>query len=482
MSVSGRPVENLSGTPPEKLLELSRASPHSSIEDKHHTRGHAVCSASSSKMWSHCAPSARLQELFPNESSVYAERGTYVHELAEYKLKKAHKKRVKRPQSEEFDDEDAERNSDMYVETIIETEEAMKAAHGDVLMLVEEKLDFSSWVPDGFGSGDCLLIAPGEIHVFDYKNGYNFVPVCETDEEGITHPNSQLALYALGAMAAYDFLFDFQLITLHIVQPNAENIAEYTLSREELLEFGEWIRPLAKMAYEGVGEQVPGEHCRWCKAKPICEARKNEALALAQGEFIDLDAADAALEEQEESDATAAYNQDTDTVVFKQPMLVPKEEIERILPVLNRISDWIDSVFAYVSGEAMHGTRWKGYKLVQGRSKRVFTDIKAVETKALEAGYSDIYKKDLLTLTEFEKLMGKKEFAAVLGDLVVKPPGKLTLVPESDPREEVTVDGGPSEFDALEEPPDETQLNKGTKGAGSGALSEGSSDEELPFC
>ncbi|CAK7037527.1 MAG: hypothetical protein BACD_00174 [Bacteroides rodentium] len=482
MGVANTTKENLSGIPPEKGTAAVRASPPGSIEDKHHTRGHAVCSASSSKMWSHCTPSARLQELFPNESSVYAERGTFVHELGEYKLKRAHKKRVKRPQSEEFDDEEAERNSDLYVETIIETEEAMKIVHGEVLMLVEEKLDFSSWVPDGFGSGDCLLIAPGEIHVFDYKNGFNFVPVCETDDNGVTHPNSQLALYALGAVSAYDFLFDFQLITLHIIQPNAENIAEYTLSRAELMEFGEWIRPLAKMAYEGVGEQVPGEHCRWCRAKPVCEARKREALALAQGEFIDLDANTGVLDEQEESDATAAYCPDTDTVVFKQPMLVAKEEIERILPILNRISDWIDSVFAYVSGEAMHGTKWKGYKLVQGRSKRVFTDIKAVEKKVIEAGYSDIYKQELLTLTEFEKLMGKKNFASVLGELVVKPPGKLTLVPESDPRDEVNIDSGPTEFDTLEDPPPDTQLNKETKGTGTGALSEGSADEGLPFC
>ena len=449
---------------PPDMKEETRASPvrmaTGSLEDKHHTRSHAVCSASSSKMWINCTPSARLQELFPSETSEYAERGTFVHELCEYKLNKAHRKRVKRPQSEEYDDEAAERSSDLYCEIITEAEERMKAEHGEVVMLIEEKLDFSRWVPEGFGSGDCVLCAPKELHVFDYKNGYLFV---DADH------NSQMMLYALAVVDAYDFLFDFETVSMTIVQPNAENISMYTVSKQELLEWGEWLKPIAKMAFEGKGEQNPGEWCRWCRAKPVCEARKAEALALVREEFLDLDAGEAVLDssaadagngisggDAEETDATAPYRPDTDTAVFKQPMLVPKDEIERILPTLNRIQDWIESVFAYVASEAIqHGMKWKGYKVVEGRSKRQFTNLKAVVKAAQEAGYTDLYKQELISLSEFEKMMGKKTFNSVLGDLVVKPPGKLSLVPESDPREAVDMGEGPSEFDVLDDPGDD---------------------------
>ena len=487
-------------SPSELAGESVRASP-GTIEDKHHSRAHAVCSSSSSKMWINCPPSARLQELFPDETSEYAERGTYVHELCEYKLKRTHKKRVKRPQSEEYDDEAAESSSDLYVEIITEAEEAMKRDRGEVVMLIEEKLDFSEWVPDGFGSGDCLLCSPNELHVFDYKNGYVFV---DADH------NSQMMLYALGAFAAYDFIFNFQTISMTIVQPNAENISTYTVSRDELLAWGEWLKPIAKMAFEGKGELKAGDHCRWCKAKPRCPARQAEAMALVNEEFLDLDAGEAVLgeavpgddgqsvegsgsgdssrgtndgstsgekgnsgegietgdstqgideddaendaENDAETDVTAPYNPDTETPVFRQPMLVSNKEIERILPTLNRISDWIESVFAYVASEAIHhGVKWEGYKVVEGRSRRIFTDTKAVVKAAQEAGYTDLYKQELLSLTEFEKMMGKKTFNTVLGNLVAKPPGKLSLVPESDPREAVDLEGdGPSEFDVME--------------------------------
>lgn len=418
-----------------------------SIEDKHHTRAHAVCSASGSKMWSHCTPSARLQELFPESTSIYAERGTFVHEVCEAKLRRLHGESVDLPTSEEFDDIEAQRNSDLYVEIVTEEEERMKAEHGEVLLFLEESLDLTPWVPEGHGSCDAMLCASGELHIYDYKNGYQYV-----DANG----NSQMQLYALGALNAYDFIFDFQVIHMTIVQPNAENISTYTVTKQELLDFGDWIRPLAKMAFEGVGEQKPGDWCLWCKAKPVCEARKAEALALAQEEFIDIDADTAAHDDSnddiEETDATAPYTPDTSTAVFKQPGLVPKDEIERILPLLNRIRDWIESVFAYVSSEAiMHGVHWDGYKIVQGRSKRVFTDIKAVEKAAKDNGYTDIYKTEMISLTEMEKLMGKKNFASILTEngLVVKPPGKLTLVPEDDPREAVEIYGSLSEFDEI---------------------------------
>ena len=175
-----------------------------------------------------------------------------------------------------------------------------------------------------------------------------------------------------------------------------------------------------------------------------------EALALAREEFLDLDGG-ALADESEETDATAPYNADTSAPVFKSPGLVSFSELVKVLPTLNRISSWIESVFAFVSGEAInHGVPVEGYKVVEGRIKRIFTDTKAVIKAAESEGYTDIYKQELLTLTEFEKMMGKKKFAEILGQYVTKPPGKLALVPESDPRPAVDLSAAADEFEALE--------------------------------
>ena len=404
---------------------------------------HAVCSSSASKMWINCPPSARLQLKFPAETSSYAEEGTWVHSLCEYKVKRHLKKRVSRPQSEEYDSEEAERNSDLYLETIIGIEEAMRKEHGSVIVMVEERLDFSSVVPEGFGTGDCVLVSPGEIHICDYKNGRGvFV---DADH------NSQMMLYAIGAVNAYDLFFDIQTVSMTVIQPNLENISTFSCSKEELLAWGESIKPIAQLAFEGGGEQKCGDWCRFCRARPQCAARKREALALVQEEFLDLDAEQAALAET--TDATAPYSPNSDAPTFRQPGLVPREEIERILPTLNRIADWIDAVFAYVTSEAIHhGVTWKGYKVVEGRSKRQFSDPAAVVRTAQDEGYTDIYKRELLSLSEFEKMMGKKNFNRILGKFVVKPAGKLTLVPDSDPRPAVELNAEPGDdFDVLDE-------------------------------
>ena len=157
------------------------------------------------------------------------------------------------------------------------------------------------------------------------------------------------------------------------------------------------------------------------------------------------------LAESEETDATAAYSPDTTAPTFKSPALLSKSDIEAILPTLNRISSWIESVFAYVSSEAInHGVSWEGWKVVEGRSRRQFLDTKKVVDAAAKAGYTDVYKTELISLTEFEKLMGKKKFAQILGEYVVKPPGKLSLVPESDPRPAVDMDTAEDEFEVLD--------------------------------
>lgn len=410
---------------------------------------HALLSASSSKQWLHCPPSVRLQENFPNESSVYAAEGTYAHEVCEYKVRKYLKERVKRPQSEEYDTEEIEQITDVYAEFVITIIEEMKENGCEPLAFVEERVDYSHIAPSGFGTADMLIIVKDEqgrgiLHVCDFKTGAGvFV---DADH------NSQMMLYAIGALAAYGFLYDIEIVRMSIIQPRLDNISTFECSRQELEEWGESIKPIAKLAYEGKGKQHPGDWCRFCRAKPVCKACADEALALCREDFLDLDAG-AFDDTAEESDMTAPYEADTQTAVFKQPGLIPISELAEILPTLNRISSWIEAVFAFVSSEAInHGVPIPGYKVVEGRSKRVFTDTKAVVDTAVQNGYTDLYKQTLITLTEFEKMMGKKKFNELLGEYVAKPPGKLALVPESDPREPVDLTTPGQEFSAL---PDE---------------------------
>ncbi len=410
---------------------------------------HALLSASSSKQWLHCPPSVRLQENFPNESSVYAEEGTFAHEICEYKVRKYLHERVKRPQSEEFDTEEIEQITDVYAEFVISIIEQMRENGCEPLAFVEERVDYSHIAPSGFGTADMLIIGKdadgrGLLHVCDFKTGKGvFV---EADH------NSQMMLYALGGLAAYGFLYDIEIVRMSIIQPRLDNISTFECSRQELEDWGESIKPTALLAFEGKGEQHPGDWCRFCRAKPVCKACADEALALCREDFLDLDAG-AFDDTAEESDMTAPYEADTNTAVFKQPGLIPITELAEILPTLNRISSWIEAVFAFVSSEAInHGVPIPGYKVVEGRSKRIFTDTKAVVDTAVQNGYTDLYKQTLITLTEFEKMMGKKKFNELLGEYVAKPPGKLALVPESDPREPVDLTAPGEEFSAL---PDE---------------------------
>lgn len=436
---------------------------------------HALLSASSSKQWLNCPPSARLQEGFPNESSSYAEEGTFAHSVCEYKVKKYLHERVSRPQSDEWYTEEIDQITDVYAEFVITIIEQMKRNGCEPLVLVEERVNYSHIAPSGFGTADMLIVGKDEngkglLHICDFKAGQGVY--VEADH------NSQMMLYALGGLAAYGYIYEIETVRMTIIQPRLENISTFESTREELEAWGESIRETAKMAYEGKGEQKAGDWCRFCRAKPVCRACAEEALALAREEFLDLDAgafsdevishspiqlsdspassdgvgaADVTSDAVEETDATAPYNADRSAPVFQQPGLVPFSELVEIMPTLNRIASWIESVFAYVTSEAIqHGVPVKGYKVVEGRSKRIFTDTKAVVKTAMDNGYTDLYKQQLISLTEFEKMMGKKRFAELLSDYVVKPPGKLALVPESDPRPPVELDCAPDqEFSVL---------------------------------
>ena len=419
---------------------------------------HALLSASSSKQWLNCPPSARLQEQFPNESSVYAAEGTFAHEVCEYKVRKYLKERVKRPQSEEYYTEEIDQITDVYAEFVISIIEEMKRSGCEPLVMVEERVDYTHIAPSGFGTADMLIVGKDEngngvLHIADFKTGQGvFV---DADH------NSQMMLYALGGLAAYGYIYDIKIVRMSIIQPRLDNISTFECTREELENWGESIRKIAILAYEGKGEQRAGDWCRFCRAKPVCKACKDEALSLCREEFLDLDEGafneGAFSDESMQSDGIRASPADNSencescersengTVpVFKQPGLVPLTELAQILPALNRISSWIESVFAFVSSEAINnGMTIPGYKVVEGRSKRVFTDTKAVVDTAVANGYTDLYKQQLISLTEFEKMMGKKKFKELLGAYVTKPRGKLALVPEDDPREAVDLTATP---------------------------------------
>ncbi|MBR1437822.1 MAG: DUF2800 domain-containing protein [Synergistaceae bacterium] len=457
----------------------------------HTHRGHALLSASSSKQWLNCPPSARLQERFPNESSSYAQEGTFMHEVCEYKLRHDYfHEDVPKPKSEEWYTEEVEQVTDVYYEFVVSAIEDFKKSGQEPLVLIEAKLNYTHIAPSGFGTGDMVIVGKlpdgrAAIHVIDFKGGRGvFV---DADH------NTQMMLYALGALAAYGYIWDIELVRMTIVQPRLDNISTFECSRAELEAWGESIKPIARMAYEGKGEQKAGDWCKFCRAKPVCKALAEEALALCREEFVDLDAtsdgengengdcgeydknpgheeyqehqehqkaainteATGATEAETETDITAPYSPDRSIPVFKQPGLIALSELEEILPILNRISSWIEAVFAYVSSEAItHVVPIKGYKVIEGRSVRTFTDVKAVVKTATDNGYTNIYKQQLITLTEFEKLMGKKRFAELLGQYIIKPPGKLSLVPESDPRPAVEIEAKTppaQEFDVLPE-------------------------------
>ena len=395
---------------------------------EHSNRNHAVLAASSSKRWLNCPPSVRLEENFPNAPSSYAQEGTFMHELCEYKIRHNYlHEEVEKPVSTEFQSDEIEQTTDTYYEFVVSLIEEIKK-NCEPLILIEEKLNYSHIAPGGFGTGDLVLIgknssSQGVIHVVDFKGGRGvFVDA---------NHNSQMMLYALGALVAYDFIWDINIIKMSIVQPRMNNISTFECSRTELENWGNSIKSIAQLAYKGEGEQKTGDWCKFCRAKSLCKACSNEALALCKKDFLGL-------------------TQETEPPIFKKTGLLSLEKLSEILPILNRIRSWIDDVFSYVSAEAIdNGVHIKGYKVVRGKSNRVFTDIDTVIKIAQENGYSEIFKQQVITLTEFEKLMGKEKFNNLLGQFVTKPLGKLTLVPEDDPRPAITIDKIKDDFKSL---------------------------------
>ena len=374
---------------------------------------HAVLSASGAHRWLNCLPSARLELEFVNNESSAAAEGTAAHALCEHKLKKALRMRSKRPVSV-YNSDEMEEHSDAYVEFVMEQLELAKQSCTDPLILIEQRLDFSCYVPQGFGTGDCIIIADKKLHIIDFKYGMG-VLVDAVD-------NPQMKLYALGALEIYDSLYDIEEVSMTIFQPRRENVSTWTIRVEDLKAWAEKeLKPKAKKAYDGEGEYLPGEWCTFCRAAVKCRARAEEKLKLAQSEF-------------------------------KLPPLLTDSEIEEVLSKLSDLTKWANEIIAYATDAAVnHGKEWHGFKVVEGRSVRKYKDEDAVAEVAKANGYKDIFRQSLITLTEMERLMGKSKFEKILGDLIYKPPGKPTLVPLSDKRPAMNVSNAKNEFNEIME-------------------------------
>jgi len=370
--------------------------------------GHARFSPSSANRRLNCPPSLVLEEQFAEEESQYAAEGSAGHALAEHLIRKHLKQRSKRPVSDYYSDELLEA-VDEYVSYVIgEIEEAKRVCNGPVFT-VEQRVDASAYVDECFGTADMVIVTDKVAHIIDLKLGKG-VPV-------FAEENSQLMIYGLGILGMAEMLYDVEIVRLTIFQPRLNNSSTWDIAPEALKAWGEEVlKPRGAMALMGAGEFNAGSWCRFCKARNQCRARAEEFLALAKMEFL-------------------------------QPALLSDDEIAEVLKIADDLAKWASDVYAFAQDQAIvHGKEWNGFKLVEGRSNRKYTSEDEVAEAATTAGYTDIYKRSLVTITEMERLMGKQEFTRILGRLVYKPQGKITLVPVSDKREAINKTTAAAEF------------------------------------
>ena len=373
---------------------------------------HALLGASSSARWLVCTPSARLEAMFPDEQSPYAAEGTVAHDLAEAILR--HKLEGKKaPKLDDYSTEMVEAVN-RYVDICEEKVNEARARSSDAEVMIEAKLDFSRWVPEGFGTGDMVIVADGILEVIDLKYGKG-VPVSAVE-------NTQMRLYALGAYDVNEFLYDVKSVRMTIVQPRLDSVSTDEMTLEELLDWGEEIKPIAQRAWEGVGECTPCDYCNFCKARHTCRALADTCL-------------------------TAFYKDGG-----KLNQLLTDQEVSDILAMKDLITKWIKGVYDFAYEKALSGEKqWPGYKLVEGTSRRTITDPDAAAQTLLDNGYKekDIFKpRELEGITNLQKVLGKKGVAKYLEAYIDKPEGKPTLVPDSDKRPAInTVETMMNEFD-----------------------------------
>lgn len=360
---------------------------------------HALLSASSSHRWLACPPSARLCENYEDTGSEYAQQGTDAHSLCEHKLKLSLGMATKDPtEGLAFYDEEMEECACGYAEYVLSLVEEAKQTCKDPVVLIEQRLDFSRFVEEGFGTGDCVIIADGTLYVIDYKHGKG-VEVSAVE-------NPQMMLYALGALELFDGIYDIDTVRMAIYQPRRENVSVCVMAKDDLLQWAyNDLMAKAKLAYEGGGEYACGDWCRFCKAKAACRKRAEYNLELAKYDF-------------------------------EMPATLDDVEIAAVLARADELAAWAADVKEFALQQALSGVRYDGWKIVEGRSNRKYTDEDAVADTVSKAGF-DPYEPKLLGITAMEKLLGRKKFAELLAGLVEKPQGKPALVPVTDKRPEM---------------------------------------------
>lgn len=362
----------------------------------HENRVHAVLSASASKRWLNCPPSAKLNAEIPDITTEYAKEGTDAHELAEYKVNQLLGIKSDNPtENLDYYNQEMEDCTDSYAQYITE----QMSQYSSPVVMVEQRLDFSRYVPRGFGTGDCIIVADDVLTVIDFKYGKGVAVEAEH--------NPQMMLYALGALEMFSILYDINEIQMVIFQPRIENISEFSMSVSDLLDWAEnELKPKAELAAKGEGEFCAGEHCRFCNVKATCRKRAEYNLAIAKCDFA-------------------------------PPDMLQDIEIAMILERADSLTAWAADVKEYALSEALKGRKWNGYKVVEGRSNRKYTDEKMAAAVVKKAGKDPYSEPKILGITEMTKLLGgKKKFEELLSKYVYKPQGKPTLVPVSDKRKE----------------------------------------------
>ena len=359
---------------------------------------HAVLSASSSERWLNCPPSARLCEAYEDKGSDYAAEGTDAHALCEFRLKQVLGIPADDPiENLSWYNEEMEDCAAGYAAYVSELLETAKQTCADPVVMIEQRVDFSRWVKEGFGTADCIIIADGVLNICDYKNGQGCLVLAER--------NPQMMLYALGALEIFDGIYDIDTVRMTIYQPRKSNISVYEMDKADLYEWANSeLTQKAQLAYEGQGSFSCGEWCRFCKAKAECRERAEANLALARYEF-------------------------------QTPALLADEEVADILGKVDALTAWASDVKEYALQQAISGTAFPGWKLVEGRSNRKYTSEAAVAAAVEGAGF-DPYEKKLLGITAMQKLLGKSRFEELLAPYIEKPQGKPTLVRSSDKRPE----------------------------------------------
>ncbi len=365
---------------------------------------HAFLSASASERWLHCPPSAMLCAQEDDQGSEYALQGSDAHALCEHLLLKALGRETRDPTEDlTYYNAEMQEAAESYASFVMTQVAEAKTLCPDPLICVEQKVDFSKWVPEGFGTADVLIVADDTLYITDMKYGVGCL-VSAAGEDGTG--NSQLKCYALGALDTFGDLYDIRRIRLTIFQPRRENIDTFELSKADLLRWAdEILAPVAKLAFEGQGEFKAGNHCQFCRVKATCRKRAESAMELAKYEFT-------------------------------EPVLLDENEIAEILPKVDSLVRWADDIKTYALNQALAGVRYPGFKLVAGRSNRKYADEAAVAKVVSDAGY-DPWDKKLAGITEMTRRLGKKRFEELLKDFLIKPEGKPVLVHQEDDRQEI---------------------------------------------